>query len=104
MDELNKDTNNELSSLEEQTTVVEPTTGVSPEPSSDETPPASPPSTGSNQAPKPPKIRRWLHWLRGRFNIYLLLFVLLLVFAGAGGAVFYLRANNQNTAGVPSQS
>ena len=103
MDNGNKQPGAESSSLEQQGTTVEggqPANGGQPQvidtSSSDEadTLANGAPSTAPAAAPPPP--RSSLPGVLTHLNIYLLLFILLLVISGGTAAVLYLRAKNEN--------
>lgn len=92
MDDLNKTRGNDLDSLEQPVAVVTPTVSNATTPSTtaaatslnDTAPaPVTPPPTTPHRGP----IRRFISAL----NIYLLLFVVLLVVAGVVGTVIYLK-------------
>lgn len=93
MDEPNKDQNNELTSLEEPASVgTEPVAPSGP----------SPTVSGSGG----PKLKGSFLRLFKQFNIYLLLFVLVLIVGGAIATVLYLKAQSEsaNANNLSSQS
>ncbi len=109
MDELNKDQYNDLDSLEGPATLVRPTQGsaanTGAKPGSARANAATADTLQAGTTPVQPfrnggTVRRLL----GNFNIYMLLFVLLLVLSGIGGTLFYLKAHTESTAGNTPQS
>lgn len=68
----------------------------------EQTPLATPDSTGP-AAPKPPR-KSPLKWLFQRFNVYLILFAFLLVVAAAIGVVAYFANRGSSKTLVPTQS
>lgn len=95
---------NGLESLENPTTEVEPAAAPAPEPSTstlESTPPPAPGDANapSPSSPKPPK-RPLLKRLGERFpsvNVYMLIFVLVLVVAAVVGALAFLQSKRNNT-------
>ncbi len=84
------DTSNELDSLEEQTTVMENQGGLSSAgPSAGLTPPV-------DSLPPVVKKRRSFRRFLGRFNIYLLLFILLLIVAAIISMAAYTRSRDNS--------
>lgn len=82
---------NDVSSLEEPTTIVRPVGSSAPKPAA--------------RQPEQPAKRRVLRALLSRVNLYLLAFVLLLVIAGVTGGTFYLKSqSNGPGSNVPPQS
>src|SRR5215471_12321563 len=98
MDELNRDKNNELGSLENSTTVIEPTNPKSGNDKAVHEAGSAPSAPNSpTAASAPPGQQGRVHRLIGQFNIYLLFFALLLILAGVVGVIFYLKAQSENT-------
>lgn len=97
MDDSHKDDTTDIDSLENTTTVVEPTGGDKP---------AQAPAVANPGVTASPAFgRTFLRSLITRFNIYFLLFVLLVVVAAILGAVFYFKAQTNNGGGnLASQS
>ena len=95
MDNSNNNQQDELASLEAPSTVVE-APGSSTAPSDSTT--AAPQSVVSGGTPR----RNIFRWVSAHLNIYLALFVGLLVISGGGGAALYFRSNTSET-NVPSQ-
>lgn len=99
MDELNKSSDNNLDSLERPTTVVSPAT-----PASSTNAPIDDPSQAAlndtaqtGAQPQQTGLKQGLfRRLIGLFNVYLLIFIILIVIAGVAGVVFYLKAQNEN--------
>lgn len=91
-------------SLEQSTTVVQPSAAVPASGGVAVTAPAAPPPPAP--AGRQPHPRGILRRLIGRINVYLLLFVFLLVIAGVAGILLYLKAqtNNQAANQLGSQS
>lgn len=85
----NQDQSNDLESLEAQTTVVEENGASSIDPNSGVTPPPS-----NDNKPKKPK-NRSLKNLAARVNIYLLLFIFILVVAAGVAAISFLKSNQE---------
>jgi cytoskeletal protein CcmA (bactofilin family) len=106
----------EISSLEEQTTVTT-TPGVSSEDSNSldsnsgdgvesTSGLTAPTGSASTEPTVSPTNRSFMRRLMDRFNIYLLLFILLLIISAATGTILYLKASNQtnNAGSTTSQS
>ena len=101
MDEPNKrsdSSNADTGSLEDSTTVIRPTVTAADNEGQTSSKPAS---SGDADTP-PPKRSNPIKRLLDRFNIYLLLFILLLVLSGIAATVFYLREAAQTTSNAPS--
>lgn len=107
MDDLNDNQKDSLDSLETPTTVVAPSTSATPAAAANSADtaksaaanttalnePGTPEPIMPQQGPiinRPSLLRRFI----GGLNIYLLLFMVLMVVAGATGVVFYLKAKN----------
>ena len=100
MDKLNQDSSADLSPLESPQTTLEPTTPL-PSPVTQQPSGQSKPDSadGGNSTVTPPQrdLNRRLRQLFARFNIYLLIFLLLLILSGAGGVIFYLQSSRSIT-------
>src|SRR3981081_44183 len=100
MDKLNQDSSADLSPLESPQTTLEPTTPL-PSPVTQQPSGQSKPDSadGGNSTVTPPQrdLNRRLRQLFARFNIYLLIFFLLLILSGAGGFILYLQSSRSIT-------
>ena len=92
IDELNKNQSGDLDTLDKSTTVVERTTAASASSTSAEVASGAR-DVAASPAKKPGILRRFLNVV----NIYLLLFILIIVLTGIGSVIFYLKAQNQST-------